>query len=62
MRILSPLLQKPGSELEGTQLRLAKCDRCHFLACNGFKDGFEGGTESTHPDAREAVGSRPDDV
>lgn len=36
--------------------------RSSSLACNSFKDGFEGNTESTHPDASEAVGSRPDDI
>jgi hypothetical protein len=37
-------------------------NRRHFLACDGFEHCFEGGTQSSHPNAREVVGSRPNDV
>ena len=60
--VFPPLLQQAGRELKRTQLRLAESDGLELLASDGFEHGFEGGTESAHADAAEAVVSGPDDV
>ena len=39
-RVASPLLEQPGGELEGSDLRLAKGNRVQLLACDGLVEGF----------------------
>src|SRR5215469_6316233 len=62
VRVPAPLLQKPGRELERSDLRFAECGRLQLISRDGLEHGFEADAQSAHADSREVMGRAPNDV
>jgi hypothetical protein len=60
--VLAPVLQKTSSELESTNLRLAKGNCFQLFASDGLVHSLEGNAESAHTETSMFVGSGPDDI